>query len=57
MLTRDKLVNIALFMERADCKGKEALAWAQTYEAVHQEIARIDNPQTEKKPDDQSSAA
>jgi hypothetical protein len=42
MLTRDKLVNITIFMERAQATGKEALAWSQTYEAVVEEIKKID---------------
>ena len=42
MLTKDKLVNIICFMERATATGKEALAWAQTYESVLAEIGQLD---------------
>lgn len=39
MLSREKLVNIILFMEQAPHgTGGHARAWAQTLEAVHQEI-------------------
>lgn len=43
MLDRAKLVNIALFLERVPVTGKEALAWAETYQAVNAEIVRLDN--------------
>jgi len=38
MLDRAKLQNIALFLERTSVTGKEALAWAETYKAVVEEI-------------------
>ena len=42
-LSREKLVNVVCFMERAPHgNGGEARAWAQTLEAVHQEIEAID---------------
>lgn len=34
MFPRMILVNIALFMERITVTGKEALAWAETYQIV-----------------------
>lgn len=43
MLERNHLVNVLLFMERVTVQGKEALAWAQTFEAVQKEITRIDD--------------
>jgi hypothetical protein len=42
MLSREKLVNILVFMERVPCTGKEAFGWAQTYEAVQGEIFALD---------------
>lgn len=42
MLTRPLLMNIALFLERVQCQGKEALAWTETYQAVGAEIQAID---------------
>lgn len=43
MLPRPQLVNILVFMDRATCTGKEALGWAETYQAVQREINAIDN--------------
>lgn len=48
MLEKNHLVNVLVFMERVTVQGKEALAWAQTYEAVQVEIARLDKVATEK---------
>lgn len=43
MLNREMMVNIALFMERVtDMKGKEALAWSETYQAVVAAINALD---------------
>lgn len=42
MLTRATLVNILIFMERAQCSGKEAVGWVETYQAVGAEIQRLD---------------
>lgn len=41
-LSRENLVNAALFMDRATTTGKEALAWVQTYQAISDEIKAID---------------
>lgn len=43
MLEKPHLVNALVFMERVTVQGKEALAWAQTFEAVQAEIKRIDD--------------
>jgi len=48
VLTRDKLVNVLLFMERVTVTGKEALAWTQTYEAVTKEIETLNAQQGSK---------
>ena len=43
MFQRETLVNIALFMERVpDMKGKEALAWSETYRVVVEQINALD---------------
>lgn len=42
MLDRAKLVNITVFMKRAQCTGEEALGWSETYQAVVAEINKID---------------
>lgn len=47
MLDRAKLVNIALFMERVPVTGKEAMAWAETYQAVTEEINALDKEKSE----------
>ena len=44
MLDLGKLKNIAVFMERVQVTGKEALAWAQTYDAVIAAINAIESP-------------
>lgn len=42
-LSREQLVNIVIFIERAPHgEGGIARAWAQTLEAVHGEIEQID---------------
>ncbi len=45
MLNRVTLVNITVFMDRAQCTGKEALGWAETYQAVIAEINAFDAAQ------------
>ncbi len=42
MLTREKLVNIALFLERVPVTGKEAVVWTETYTAVGMLINAMD---------------
>lgn len=42
MFDRAKLVNLALFLERAPLTGKEALAWTETYQAVVAAINAVD---------------
>ena len=42
MLNRIQLVNIATFMERVTCTGKEALVWTETQQALVAEINAID---------------
>lgn len=42
-LSREKLVNVLLFMEQAPHGGGlQARAWAQTYEAVQLEVEALD---------------
>jgi hypothetical protein len=53
MLTKPTLINIVVFMERASkslTNTQEHLAFTQTYQAVHKEIAKIDKREQEKKP-------
>lgn len=46
MLTREKLVNVVIFLEKAPHgSAGEARAWAQTLEAVHGEIEALDAAQ------------
>lgn len=51
MFTRPILVNITIFMERAQATGKEALAWAETYRAVVAAINAMDAPPAPVAPD------
>ena len=48
MFDEPTLVNIALFMERVQVTGKEALAWTETYQAVVAAINALHAPKPEK---------
>ncbi len=41
MIAKEHLTNILVFMKRVTVTGEEALAWAQTYEAVNREIQAL----------------
>ena len=52
MLNKPTLINIVVFMERASkslADTKEHLAFTETYQAVHKEIAKIEKREKEKK--------
>lgn len=51
MFSRAMLINIALFMERAQATGKEALAWSETYQAVVAQINALDESGKHEKPE------
>lgn len=40
-MNESTLQNLLLFMDRVTCTGKECMAWAETYQSVHMQLASL----------------